>query len=114
MKTVVHAIRPYIPGLRELVFSLGLFLLFLLLNQAAAQTIDTALGGNVTSKGCTFVKSVETSVAAKVFCAAILLWGIVKFLPTRKDGVGQILAGIIGFLVLSKFTAIMNTFGMNC
>ncbi|WP_102128339.1 hypothetical protein [Deinococcus planocerae] len=114
MKTALHAIRPYIPGLRDLLFSLGLLLVFFLFNQVAAQTIDGALGTNVTSKGCNFVKSVETSIALKVFCGGVVLWGIIKFIPTRKDGVGQMLAGVIGFLVVSKFTSFMSTFGMNC
>lgn len=115
----VQAIRPFIPTLKDFFQAVPLLLLafaiMLLTGQASGQTIDNALGGSaVTTKGCTFVKSIESSIFLKIFCGAIVLWGIVKFIPTRKDGVGQIIAGIVGFLVLSKFTTLTQTFGMNC
>lgn len=117
-KTIVTAIRPYLPTAQDFKQLLPFFLAaiaVMLLGQVGAQTIDGALGGpTVTTKGCTFIKSIETSIFLKLFCAGLVLWGVVKYLPTRKDGVGLMIAGVVGFLVLSKFTVLLTTFGMNC
>lgn len=117
-QSFAQAVRPFIPTIRDffqaLPLLLGMFVYMLLTGQAGAQTVDSVLGTEVTSKGCSLVNSIEKSIFLKLFCGAILLWGIIKFIPTRKDGVGQMLAGVIGFLVLSKFTTLTGVFGMKC
>jgi len=114
MRKFLQAVRPYIPGIKEFGIAMAMILPMILLGQVQAQTIDTALGGEVVKKGCTLINSVEKSLFLKLFCGSIFLWGVIKFLPTRKDGTGQMIAGIVGFLVLAKFTTIMQTFGMKC
>ena len=113
-QSFAQAIRPFIPTFRDFLKTLPMLLAIFFLGSVNAQTIDDALGRDVTTKGCTLINSVEKSIFLKLLCGAIVLWGIIKFIPTRKDGVGQIIAGIVGFLVLSKFTTVMSTFGMKC
>ncbi|GAA5533904.1 hypothetical protein [Deinococcus aluminii] len=115
MQNFVQSARPFIPTFRDFLQTLPVLLaIFFLGGGVDAQTIDQALGSDVTSKGCTLINSVESSIALKLLCGAVVLWGIIKFIPTRKDGVGQMIAGVVGFLVVSKFTTIMGVFGMKC
>lgn len=107
-------VRPYLPGIREVLFASFILLMFFFASHVSAQTVDSVAGTNVTTKGCNFVKSIDNAVLLKILCMAIAGFGIIKYLPTRKDGLGYVATGVIGFLVLSKFTTIMGVFGMSC
>jgi len=115
LSRTLTAARPYLPGIRELILPLCLLALMLLSNHAAAAgnpTIDQAVGSNLTSQSASFIKSVQNSLVIKLLCAGIFLWGLLTYLPTRKNGVGQMIAGIAGFLILSRLTEILSIFGM--
>jgi len=109
------SVRPYLPGIREFILPLGLLAVLLVSNHASAggtPTIDTAVGSNLTSNWKSIILSIQSSLVLKLLCAAVIVWGILKYIPTRKDGIGQIIAGIVGFLILSKLTDVLSVFGI--
>lgn len=81
---------------------------------AQAQSIDSLGGSNIGSKLCTFGKSVDNSTLGKGIAVAVFGWGVVRWLPTRKDGIPEMIGGVLAFLVVSKFNTILSMFGLSC
>lgn len=106
-------VKPLLPTWQQLPIILLIAVYILLGLEAGAQTIDS-LSNNAGSKICTFGKSINTSLLVRGICVAVAAWGLVKWVPTRKDGTGEMIGGVVAFIVASKFMTILGFFGVNC
>ena len=80
---------------------------------ACAQNIDD-LSGGAGGKICAFGKSISSSLLAKGICVAVIAWGLLQWLPNRRDGVPQMVGGVAAFIVASKFDTILGFFSVRC
>lgn len=104
-----------LPSNRKEFFSLAaLGLLFFIGTEAAAMSIDAMGGKEIGTQLCAFGKSIDKSIFVKGVCMAVAAYGLAKWLPTRKDGTPEIIGGIIGFVISTKFTTVMGWFGVKC
>lgn len=81
--------------------------------EANAQTIDS-LSNNAGKPICAFGKSISTSLLAKAICVGVAAWGLLQWLPNRRDGMPQMIGGVIAFIVATKFETILGFFGVSC
>lgn len=108
-------IQALLPSNRKEFFSLAaLSLLFFIGTEAAAMTIDSMGGQEAGTQLCSFGKSVEKSIFVKGLCVAVSAYGLLKWLPTRKDGTNEMVGGVIGLIIASKFMTIIGWFGAKC
>lgn len=99
----------------------GIIIALIAVGSAAAQagagtglSMDSATG-DLGSGLCNFAKTIETSLLPKGIAIAMAAFGFIKWLPTRKDGIPEIVGGGVGFLMTQNFSTIMSLFGMrNC
>lgn len=111
----IRAITPYVPSKAEVLRLLPVAALLLIFgNGALASGVDDFGGKEVGGTLCTFSKSLANSVAVKGICAAVFVWGLLKWLPTRKDGTAEMAGGVIGFAIATKSTTVMGAFGIKC
>lgn len=101
------------PGALQIPLLLLLAVFVLVGVEASAQSIDS-LSNNAGSPICTFGKSISTSLLAKAICVAVAAWGLLQWLPNRRDGMPQMIGGVVAFIVATKFETILGFFGVSC
>ncbi|ADY27614.1 hypothetical protein Deipr_2497 (plasmid) [Deinococcus proteolyticus MRP] len=89
----------------------GIIIALMAVGGADALKIDSATG-DLGSGLCDFALSIEDSILVKGIALAMAAFGFIKWLPTRRDGIPEIVGGGVGFLLTTNFTTIMSLFGM--
>lgn len=106
-------VQRYAPTAQQVPLLLFIAVFVILGVDACAQNIDD-LSGGAGGKICAFGKSISSSLLAKGICVAVIAWGLLQWLPNRRDGVPQMVGGVAAFIVASKFDTILGFFSVSC